>query len=118
MEKSKIKLLLLCLLYILILSACNQKEERVDKSGENEQEKVETLHQEEKAVTTNQDNLAIEKASTNEETDEDNHLNTSLTVVLEDVIPRDPSTDNNVYGYELNFIMKYINHTDKDIKGF
>ncbi len=118
MEKSKIKLLLLCLLYILILSACNQKEERVDKSGENEQEKVETLHQEEKAATTNQDNLAIEKASTNEETDEDNHLNTSLTVVLEDVIPRDPSTDNNVYGYELNFIMKYINHTDKDIKGF
>lgn len=123
MEKSNIKLfLLLSLFYVLILSACNQKEESVDKSGEDEQEKVETLNQEEKekAETSNQDDLveSVEKISNNEEIAEDNHLNTSLTLVLEDVIPRDPSTDNNVYGYELNFILKYINHTDKDIKGF
>lgn len=123
MEKSNIKLfLLLSLFYVLILSACNQKEESVDKSGENEQEKVETLNQEEKekAETSNQDDLveSVEKISNNEEIAEDNHLNTSLTLVLEDVIPRDPSIDNNVYGYELNFILKYINHTDKDIKGF
>lgn len=121
MEKSNIKLfLLLSLFYVLILSACNQKEESVDKSGENEQEKVETLNQEEKekAETSNQDDLveSVEKISNNEEIAEDNHLNTSLTLVLEDVIPRDPSIDNNVY--ELNFILKYINHTDKDIKGF
>lgn len=123
MEKSNIKLfLLLSLFYVLILSACNQKEESVDKSGENEQEKVETLNQEEKekAETSNQDDLveSVEKISNNEEIAEDNHLNTSLTLVLEDVIPRDPSIDNNVYGYELNFFLKYINHTDKDIKGF
>lgn len=122
MEKSKIKLLLLSLLYFLILSACNQEEESVDKSGENEQEKVETLNQEkkEKVDTSNQDDLvkSVEKTSDNEENAKDNHLNTSLTLVLEDVIPRDPSIDNNVYGYELNFILKYINHTDKDIKGF
>lgn len=123
MEKSNIKLfLLLSLFYVLILSACNQKEESVDKSGENEHEKVETLNQEEKekAETSNQDDLveSVEKISNNEEIAEDNHLNTSLTLVLEDVIPRDPSIDNNVYGYELNFILKYINHTDKDIKGF
>lgn len=121
MEKSNIKLfLLLSLFYVLILSACNQKEESVDKSGEKEQEKVETLNQEEKekAETSNQDVESIEKISNNEEIAEDNHLNTSLTLVLEDVIPRDPSIDNNVYGYELNFILKYINHTDKDIKGF
>ena len=132
MEKSNIKLLLLLsLFYVLILSACNQKEESVDKSGENEQEKVETLNQEEKekvdtsnqeekAETSNQDDLveSVEKISNNEEIAEDNYLNTSLTLVLEDVIPRDPSIDNNVYGYELNFILKYINHTDKDIKGF
>ena len=111
MEKSNIKLfLLLSLFYVLILSACNQKEESVDKSGEKEQEKVET--------TLNQDVESIEKISNNEEIAEDNHLNTSLTLVLEDVIPKDPSIDNNVYGYELNFILKYINHTDKDIKGF
>ncbi|HBJ00226.1 MAG TPA: hypothetical protein DDY89_03835 [Lysinibacillus sp.] len=121
MEKSNIKLfLLLSLFYVLILSACNQKEESVDKSGEKEQEKVETLNQEEKekAETSNQDVESIEKISNNEEIAEDNHLNTSLTLVLEDVIPRDPSIDHNVYGYELNFILKYINHTDKDIKGF
>ncbi|TKI49884.1 MULTISPECIES: hypothetical protein [Lysinibacillus] len=123
MENSKIKLLLLLsLFYVLILSACNQKEESVDKSGENEQEKVETLNQEEKEEvdTSNQDGLveSVEKISKNEEIAEDNHLNTSLTLVLEDVIPRDPSIDDNVYGYELNFILKYINHTDKDIKGF
>lgn len=121
MEKSNIKLfLLLSLFYVLILSACNQKEESVDKSGEKEQEKVETLNQveKEKAETSNQDVESIEKISNNEEIAEDNHLNTSLTLVLEDVIPRDPSIDHNVYGYELNFILKYINHTDKDIKGF
>ncbi|MFY0521275.1 hypothetical protein ACOMCU_26140 [Lysinibacillus sp. UGB7] len=49
---------------------------------------------------------------------EDNELNTSLTLVLDNVIPRDPSIDDSVYGYELNFMMKFINHTDKDIKGF
>ncbi|MED4888743.1 hypothetical protein [Lysinibacillus fusiformis] len=121
MEKSNIKLfLLLSLFYVLILSACNQKEESVDKSGEKEQEKVETLNQveKEKAESSNQDVESIEKISNNEEIAEDNHLNTSLTLVLEDVIPRDPSIDHNVYGYELNFILKYINHTDKDIKGF
>ncbi|MEK5432580.1 hypothetical protein MKY88_17060 [Lysinibacillus sp. FSL R7-0073] len=121
MEKSNIKLfLLLSLFYVLILSACNQKEESVDKSGEKEQEKVETLNQveKEKAETSNQDVESIEKISNNEEIAEDNHLNTSLTLVLEDVIPRDPSIDHNVYGYELNFILKYINHKDKDIKGF
>ncbi|MFA1738968.1 hypothetical protein [Lysinibacillus fusiformis] len=123
MEKSNIKLfLLLSLFYVLILSACNQKEESVDKSGEKEQEKVETLNQEEKekaeTSNSNQDVESIEKISNNEEITEDNHLNTSLTLVLEDVIPRDPSIDHNVYGYELNFILKYINHTDKDIKGF
>ncbi|WP_313373129.1 hypothetical protein [Lysinibacillus pakistanensis] len=121
MEKSKIRLLiLLSLFYILILSACNQKIESVDKSGENE--KVETLDQEEKEKVdiSNQDDLveSVEKTSNNENIDEDNHLNSSLTLVLEDVIPRDPSIDNNVYGYELNFILKYINQTDKDIKGF
>lgn len=121
MENSKIKLLLLLsLFYVLILSACNQKEESVDKSGVNEQEKVETLNQEEKENTLNQDGLveSVEKISKNEEIAEDNHLNTSLTLVLEDIIPRDPSIDDNVYGYELNFILKYMNHTDKDIKGF
>ncbi|MGG2055898.1 hypothetical protein ABFY48_16035 [Lysinibacillus pakistanensis] len=121
MEKSKIRLLiLLSLFYILILSACNQKIESVDKSGENE--KVETLDQEEKEKVdiSNQDDLveSVEKTSNNEKITEDNHLNSSLTLVLEDVIPRDPSIDNNVYGYELNFILKYINQTDKDIKGF
>lgn len=121
MEKSKIRLLiLLSLFYILILSACNQKIESVDKSGENE--KVETLDQEEKEKVdiSNQDDLveSVEKTSNNEKITEDNHLNSSLTLVLEDVIPRDPSIDNNVYGYELHFILKYINQTDKDIKGF
>lgn len=121
MEKSKIRLLiLLSLFYILILSACNQKIESVDKSGENE--KVETLDQEEKEKVdiSNQDDLveSVEKTSNNEKITKDNHLNSSLTLVLEDVIPKDPSIDNNVYGYELNFILKYINQTDKDIKGF
>lgn len=115
MKKSKIKLLFLILFYILILSACNQKEEKVDKSSENEQEKVESLNQQvkEKAEILNQDN--VDKKSNK---GEDNDLNKSLTLVLEDVIPRDPSIDDSVYGYELNFIMKFINHTDKDIKGF
>ncbi len=115
MKKSKIKLLFLSLFYILILSACNQKEEKVDKSSENEQEKVESLNQQvkEKAEILNQDN--VDKKSNK---GEDNDLNKSLTLVLEDVIPRDPSIDDSVYGYELNFIMKFINHTDKDIKGF
>jgi len=66
MENSNIKLLLLLsLFYVLILSACNQKEESVDKSGENEQEKVETLNQEEKVDTSNQDDLveSVEKIS-------------------------------------------------------
>lgn len=123
MGKNKIKLLFLGLCYVLILSACNQKEENVENSGENEQEKVETLIQEEKEKvdTSNQDDVVEsdeEISNNNEDIAEDSHLNTSLTLILEDVIPRDPSIDNNVYGYELNFILKYINHTDKDIKGF
>ncbi|CAM5427534.1 hypothetical protein LSPH24S_06542 [Lysinibacillus sphaericus] len=70
------------------------------------QEKVETLNQEEKEEvdTSNQDGLveSVEKISKNEEIAEDNHLNTSLTLVLR----RSPfstrsRTDDNVYGYEL-----------------
>ncbi len=114
-KNSKIKfLIILSLLSVLILSACNQKEVNADKPKEDEQEKVET-----KVETSSPDNVEnVEKVNVKEVNNEDNELNTSLTLVLDNVIPRDPSIDDSVYGYELNFMMKFINHTDKDIKGF
>lgn len=112
MKKSKIRfLLLLSLLSILTLSACIKKEENTDKPKEGVQEKVET---------SSKDNVEknVEKVTDKEVNNKDSELNTSLTLVLDDVIPRDPSISDSVYGYEMNFIMKFINHTDKDIKGF
>ncbi len=123
MKISKIKVfLLLSVFYVLILSACNQEEAKVDNdsTGEHEQEKVESLKQKEKEDASNPDNIveSVEKTTNKKEIAEDNHLNTYLTLKLNDVLPRDPSIDNSVFGYELNFFMQFINHTDKDIKGF
>lgn len=71
-------------------------------------------------INTDSNNKKIEEVSVeppSKISDEEKSLKTSLTIRLDDIIQVSPET-HDVYSKELSLPMTFINHTDKDIKGF
>ena len=113
MEIKRIFYLIMSTCSLLILGACSDNVES-SSIDDNVAEVTEERSTEEKTI--NEDEIQKGNQETKDEEKKDS-IDTSLTIVLNDVVPYDPNI-HDVYSYEVNFPLTFINHTNKDIEGF